>query len=200
MSLRHALLGLLEDGPASGYDLTSRFEKSLHAYVWTARQSHVYPELNRMIADDLIEVVERGARGRRTYAITGRGRTELRAWLLAPAGPRAVRDERVLRMALLSALSDDEARRLVLGYLADAETAESQLVGVAASADADDHERGRLRFGRLALEYGIRSFRAQQEWARWALEQLDAAAKLPQATGDPRPATQSPRPTPPHGR
>lgn len=183
MTLRHALLGLLEDGPASGYDLTARFERSLHAYVWTARQSHVYPELNRMIADNLIEVVEYGARGRQTYAITEPGRQELRGWLLAPAGPRAVRDERVLRIALISALSEDDARRLVLDYLADAEAAEAELVGVAAAADANDHPRGGLRFGRLAIEYGIRSFQAQQEWARWALVQLDVATKPSQTSG-----------------
>ncbi|MFC4137523.1 MULTISPECIES: PadR family transcriptional regulator [unclassified Microbacterium] len=177
MTLRHALLGLLEDGHASGYDLTARFEKSLHAYVWTARQSHVYPELNRMIADHLIEVVEQGARGRRTYAITESGRQELRKWLLTPAGPRGVRDERVLRIALISALSEEDARRLILDYLADAEAAEAELLGVASAADAEDHQRGRLRFGRLALEYGIRSFQAQQEWARWALAQLEVATK-----------------------
>ncbi|PYC67887.1 PadR family transcriptional regulator [Micromonospora arborensis] len=179
MSLRHALLGLLDDGPASGYDLTARFEKSLHKYVWTARQSHVYPELNRMADDDLIAVGEQGARGRRTYTITDLGRAELRAWLLAPASARAVRDEQVLRMSLLSTLTTDEARQLVRGYLADAETGHAELIDIAAAADAEAHPRGRLRFGRLAIEYGIRSYQTQQEWARWALEQLEASA-----TGD----------------
>ena len=35
MSLKHALLGLLADAPASGYELTKQFELSL-ANVWNA--------------------------------------------------------------------------------------------------------------------------------------------------------------------
>ncbi len=175
MSLRHALLGLLEDGPASGYDLTARFEGSLHRYVWTARQSHIYPELNRLADEGLIAMREQGPRGRRTYTITDAGLAELRTWLLAPPGPRAVRDEQVLRMSLLSALDIAQARELVLRHLDRAERDHAELRAIAAAADAEPHPRGRLRFGRLAIEYGLLSCQAQQQWARWALEQLDAA-------------------------
>jgi PadR family transcriptional regulator, regulatory protein AphA len=172
MSLRHALLGLLEDGPASGYDLTARFERSLQRFAWTARQSHVYPELKRMADDGLVAAAEEGPRGRRTYALTDAGRTELRAWLLAPPGPLAVRDERVLRMCLLSALEPDEARAIVERLLREAEQAAAELRALADAADADPHPRGRLRFGRLAMEYGITQHEAQQQWAHWALTQL----------------------------
>ncbi len=176
MSLRHALLGLLEDGPASGYELTARFEGSLHRYVWTARQSHIYPELNRLADDGLIAVREQGPRGRRTYTITDAGLAELRAWLLAPPGPRAVRDEQVLRMSLLSALDIGQARDLVMRHLDRADQDHAELQAIADAADAEPHPRGRLRFGRLAIEYGLLSCEAQRQWARWALEQLDAAA------------------------
>src|SRR3954465_380362 len=104
MSLRFAVRGLLEDGSASGYELTTRFERSLQRYAWSARQSHIYPELGRLAEDGLIEVVEEGARGRRTYAITDTGRVALREWLRSPAKPRAVRDEQALRLCLISAL------------------------------------------------------------------------------------------------
>jgi hypothetical protein len=33
----------------------------------------------------------------------------------------------------------------------------------------------RLPFGRLAGEYGVRQYDAVAQWARWALERLDAA-------------------------
>ncbi|MFC5827862.1 PadR family transcriptional regulator [Nonomuraea insulae] len=173
MSLRYALLGLLEDGPASGYALNVRFERSLQRYTWTARQSHIYPELKRLAEEGLIVIAEEGARGSRTYAVTDAGREELRAWLLSPPKPRAVRDEHGLRMCLLSALDPPEAGRLVRGYLETAEQMVAELRTVAEAADAGEHPRGGLRFGRLALQYGILQYEAQREWARWALAQLD---------------------------
>ena len=185
MSLRHALLGLLEDGPASGYDLTARFERSLRKYAWTAQQSHIYPELKRLADDGFATVTEEGARGRRTYAITNAGRAELRDWLLSPAKPRAVRDEQVLRMSLLSALEIPQARELVRRHLEEADQVAAELRALADAADTEAHPRGRLRFGRLAIEYGINQYQAQQRWARWALEQLEQAeaADVHQAPG-----------------
>ncbi|HEY6740178.1 MAG TPA: PadR family transcriptional regulator [Actinopolymorphaceae bacterium] len=177
MSLRHALLGLLEDQPASGYALTARFERSLRRFAWTAQQSHIYPELKRLADDGLITVIEEGPRGRRTYAITDKGRQELRDWLMSPPRPRAVRDEHVLRMSLLSALEVPQARELVRGQLRAAEETMAELKAIAAAADAGSHPRGRLRFGRLAVEYGIHQCEAQRRWAHWALRQLAEAAR-----------------------
>ena len=176
VSLRFALLGLLEDGPASGYTLTTRFDNSLRKYAWTAQQSHIYPELNRLAGEGLIEVVDEGARGRRTWALTELGRTALHEWLLAPAKPRAVRDEQMLRVMLISALTPDEARVQVREHLAEAEQQGAELREIAATADAGTHPRGRLRLGRLALELGILQADAQRAWALRALDLIDEEA------------------------
>ena len=48
MSLRHALLGLLAQGPASGYDLTRAFDGGIGRYAWQAGHSRIYPELGKM--------------------------------------------------------------------------------------------------------------------------------------------------------
>jgi PadR family transcriptional regulator, regulatory protein AphA len=178
VSLRFALLGLLEDGPASGYTLTTRFDRSLRKYAWTAQQSHIYPELNRLAGEGLIEIAEEGPRGRRTYALTDAGRAALHDWLLSPAKPRAVRDEQRVRMMLISALTPEEAREQVRGVLAEAEQEAAEMREMAAAADAGTHPRGRLRFGRLALEMGILQADAQRTWALWALDLLDAEPDL----------------------
>ena len=173
MSLRYALLGLLDDGPASGYALTTRFDRSMRRFAWSAQQSHIYPELNRQAADGLIEVVEEGPRGRRTYALTDSGRAALRAWLLAEPKPRAVRDEQALRHMLISALEPGEARAKLEADLAEATALVAELRAMAEAADADGHPRGRLRYGRLAIEHGVFHAQATEAWARWALTQLD---------------------------
>lgn len=97
MSLRHAVLGLLAESPASGYDLMKLFNASLSS-VWPATQSQVYGELSKLTTAGLVEVAAHGPRGRKEYAITEDGLAELRHWLteVEPGGP--TRDDSVLRV------------------------------------------------------------------------------------------------------
>ena len=71
MSLRYAVLGLLARRPSTGYELTQTFDRSLRT-SWHARHSQIYPELAKLEAADLVEVVGHGARRSKTYAITRR--------------------------------------------------------------------------------------------------------------------------------
>jgi DNA-binding PadR family transcriptional regulator len=172
MSLRYALLGLLAEQPASGYDLTKKFERSLQRYAWQAKHSQIYPELNRMAEDGWVAVVAEGARGRRTYSITDTGRAELRDWMLHPPEVFAMRNEFVLRMFLLAALEPEDARA-VLRPVAEGSAKElATLRALIAAADPTD--RG-LTLGLLAAEYGVRSFETTHDWALWALNRIDEA-------------------------
>lgn len=171
MSLRFALLGLLAEGPSSGYDLTRRFEEGIGSFAWTAGHSQIYPELARLAADGLAEVVAEGARGRRDYALTPAGRSALRDWLLGPHDSGGtVRNEFVLRLFLLSALDPADSAEVLddVGRYAD------QQIEVLETAQREISEAGLpAAYGpNLAAEFGVRSYRATQEWARWAREQL----------------------------
>lgn len=173
MSLRFALLGLLDDAPGSGYELTRRFEHTLQRYAWHAKHSQIYPELTRLADDGLVAVVDEGARGRRTYAITEPGREELREWLRNPPLHKNVRNEEVLRMFLLSTLPAAEARVLLEQTATEAERELADLTEVVRAQDAKAGGEG-LWFGRLAAEFGLRQHAATLDWARWALANLPA--------------------------
>jgi len=175
MSLRHALLGLLAEAPASGYDLTRRFEGDLGRYAWQAGHTSIYPELVKMAADDLVAVESTGARGRKTYALTDTGRAELRRWLLDPPPPGGVRNETVLRMFLVQSLEPDDARLLLAGIAEHCEAELERLRPTMAALDAESGDGADLPFGRLAGEYGVRQYEAVAGWARWSLERLAAA-------------------------
>src|SRR5579871_1620507 len=127
MSLRHALLGLLAEEPASGYELTRKFERVLQRYAWHARNSQIYPELNQLADDGLAAVIDEGPRGRRTYAITDAGRAELRRWMRNPPETFQVRNEFVLRLFLLHALEPDEARTVLHQIAAESDAMLSAL-------------------------------------------------------------------------
>lgn len=169
MSLKHALLGLLAKGPASGYELTKEFELSL-ANVWSARHSQIYPELRRMADHGWLEVGDEGSRGRKEYRITDTGRAELRHWLTEVAPERSGRNESMLRVFFLWTLEPEEAA----DYL-DAEAAVYRAGGDALErldAAVPWDTSGADLMGRLALEQGRRWSRMQAEWAEWAAEQV----------------------------
>jgi PadR family transcriptional regulator, regulatory protein AphA len=107
MSLRHALLGLLWMHPGTGYDLTQRFDTSL-SNAWHASHSQIYPELAKLEAEGLAEVVAEGARRSRTWAATDAGRAELRRWMTEDEPVRAQRNETALRWFLVFLLEPAE--------------------------------------------------------------------------------------------
>ncbi|MEU9096637.1 PadR family transcriptional regulator [Streptomyces sp. NPDC048361] len=169
MSLRHAVLGLLSDRPASGYDLMKLFETSL-AHVWSATQSQVYGELGKLADAGLVEVSAEGPRGRKEYAITPAGRGELRHWLTEVEPVRTRRSDSLLRVFFLGELTPVEAQTYLL---TEAERSARQLAGLQqAEASIDWDDDAISVHGRLALEYGKRLSVMHEEWARWAAQQL----------------------------
>lgn len=93
MSLRHILLGLLEE-PLSGYDIKLEFERSL-AFFWSANLAQVYPTLKKMQSESLVESwTEPSSKGpdRIVYKRTHDGAEILDAWL--KEGPRIETEKR----------------------------------------------------------------------------------------------------------
>lgn len=165
-----AALGLLAQEPGSGYDLLRRFEKSM-ANVWPATQSQLYGELNRLADAGLIEVTDIGPRGRKEYAITSAGRTELQRWMMSPEDDPPFRDTSLLRVFLLGELEPDTARRHMVAV---AEHADSEVKRLKALKDSIVWNHGDdLFFGRAALEYGLRLGAMEATWARWVINEID---------------------------
>lgn len=171
MSLRHALLGLLDNKSASGYDLIAAFDTTL-AFVWPANQSQVYRELGHLCEEGLLQVGEEGPRGRKEYAITEAGRGELHRWMAETEPNRVRRDETLLRIFFLGNLTHDQAT----GYLRqEAEVIRRRQQILDHVENNADWEKDDIAiYGHLALEYGHRLMAMTLEWTDWAVARLDA--------------------------
>ncbi|MFJ4846482.1 MULTISPECIES: PadR family transcriptional regulator [unclassified Streptomyces] len=169
MSLRHAVLGLLTERPASGYDLLGRFQTSL-VNVWPATQSQLYTELNRLADAGLVAVTAEGPRGRKEYTLTDEGRRELLHWLVEVEPQRVRRSDGLLRVFFLNQVAPEQARTYVEREGTTAVAYHQELAELERTVDWDE---GDLSFyGRLALEWGLRFTRMQEEWAQWASERI----------------------------
>ena len=54
MSLRHGILGLLSKWDATGYDIKKEFDDFMGIF-WHSHLSQIYPELNRLEKEELLE-------------------------------------------------------------------------------------------------------------------------------------------------
>ena len=99
MSVAHALLALLSEGPKYGLRLQSEFQ-SRTGDVWPLNVGQVYTTLQRLERDRLVETDDaEGERSQKRYRITAAGRRELAEWLRTP--PELVpppRDELVIKV------------------------------------------------------------------------------------------------------
>ncbi|OHV39992.1 MULTISPECIES: PadR family transcriptional regulator [Pseudofrankia] len=168
MSLRHGLLGLLAEGPASGYDLTRRFQETLGP-IWPAQHPQIYAELGRLAEAGLIEVESRGPRGRKAYGITDAGLDEVRRWLTEGEVDHTLRVEPLLRSVFFWLMSPgDLDAHLEREGRYFAEQANLYREHANAKDRGDYGDSPQTRSIRLAAEAGIRLFQALADWAEWA--------------------------------
>jgi DNA-binding PadR family transcriptional regulator len=104
MSVRQALLALLEEGPMYGYQLRSEFERRTGA-TWPLNVGQVYTTLTRLERDGLVAQVtaQPGAddEGHVVYEVTDAGRDEVATWFTTPVGRGTPpRDELAIKLAL----------------------------------------------------------------------------------------------------
>jgi DNA-binding PadR family transcriptional regulator len=99
MSVRHALLGLLSEGPKYGLQLREEFEART-GEVWPLNVGQVYTTLQRLERDGLVESDDAAQDGpQKTFRITGEGQQELAGWLRTPPDLTAPpRDELVMKV------------------------------------------------------------------------------------------------------
>jgi DNA-binding PadR family transcriptional regulator len=172
MSLKHAILVSLAERPASGYDLVSRFDRSI-GYFWRASHQQMYRELPKLEAAGWVSaeaVAQSGKPDKRVYAITDAGRGALTEWLKAPVGPEPVRESLMVKVrgaALLGAAHVLPEIRRHRQLHADKLTLFQQIEqGDFSNGPGDDPTR-RCRY--LALRSGVLY---HHSWVTWCDEAL----------------------------
>ncbi len=99
MSVPHALLALLSEGPKYGLQLRQEFEAGT-GEVWPLNVGQVYTTLQRLERDGLAESDDSGQDSpQKAFRITAEGRAELARWLRTPPDLAAPpRDELVIKV------------------------------------------------------------------------------------------------------
>ncbi|WP_194762983.1 PadR family transcriptional regulator [Microbacterium sp. UFMG61] len=163
MQLRHAVLGLLDIAPQSGYDLGRAFDGSV-AHFWNADQSQIYRTLDRLEADGAIEtetIPQQGKPDRRVHSLTDGGRAELAEWLGTPLEVLKPKEPFLARLFFAAPLGVEGVLQLLDEREAAVRAALDQLRALpAASGDLGAVLRA------ATLDAGIRQGEAELAWLR----------------------------------
>lgn len=118
MSLRHALLGILDIAPVSGYDVVKMFEASVN-YYWHATHTQIYNTLKDLEKKELVEGVihhQTGKPSKKVFHITENGKKELKKWLLEKPSLPSLKHSFMLKISLSAELPPNEILNQLSGY------------------------------------------------------------------------------------
>jgi DNA-binding PadR family transcriptional regulator len=183
MSVPHALLALLSEGPKYGLRLQNEFEART-GEVWPLNVGQVYTTLQRLERDGLVVSDDtEDERARKRYRITTAGADELTEWLRTP--PELVpppRDELVIKLLVALQVPGTEVHEILQVHRRHVIEVMQRYTRIKATAAADD----------VALALDAELFRLEAI-VRW----LDAAdVRLKQLPTAPAPAPADPTPVP----
>jgi len=116
MSVRHALLALLSEGPKYGLQLREEFEART-GEVWPLNVGQVYTTLQRLERDGLVESEGTDEGPQKAYEITESGAAELAEWLRTPPDLSAPpRDELVMKVLVAIRLPGTDVHEVIQAH------------------------------------------------------------------------------------
>jgi DNA-binding PadR family transcriptional regulator len=116
MSVRHAVLALLSEGPKYGLQLRHEFEERT-GEVWPLNVGQIYTTLQRLERDGLVESpsdAEIDAGTQKAYRLTAEGAVELDEWLHTPPDLGSPpRDELVIKVLVAIHVPGVDVREVI---------------------------------------------------------------------------------------
>ena len=179
MSLEAAILGFLTYQPFTGYELKKMFDTSVR-HFWNADQSQIYRTLTRLAEDGLAEVEhmpQMDRPDRKVYHITPAGRAMFQSWLQGPFPEQPSKSGPLVQVFFTGKLDDEAvlakfeiAAEIFRTLLARYEQVPEQVVEYMQKVPSPREHY----FWMLTLDLGIRTMRAQLEWAESVIADLKA--------------------------
>ena len=159
---RYAILGVLLEGPTSGYEIKSLMGRST-VYFWRESDSTIYPMLKVLAMEGKVlpKTVYVGKKKKEVFSITEAGREEFKVWLESPTGLETPRNEFLLKLFFVTDQKEmdrlfQERLEKVEGIYEEYKRIEKRLEGIA------DSSKKSIRL--KALRYGIALLESEIQW------------------------------------
>ena len=170
-----ALLGILSMGPMTGYEIRQRIEISIGNF-WSESFGQIYPALNKLRAQGLVDATEAGKKGRKVYSLTPLGRERLREWLGVMPQASKPRNEMLLKLFFGGQSDLESVRAQVLATRARYASDFERYIALEPMLNQRQGGNPGLPYFQMTLNYGIAEARAIIAWADQTLGSLDEIA------------------------
>lgn len=174
MSLKHSLLVMLAEHPASGYDLSQHFKGSV-GFFWNASHQQIYQQLKALSEAGWVRFsteTQADKPDKKIYELTAEGRQAMTQWLREPAEVNKYKDALLIKIYggahIEAEVLEAEIQRhqqLHQKGLTKLKAIEEEYLGL----NQDQQKAMRLPY--LTLKYGIS---AEENWLQWANQCLEA--------------------------
>lgn len=192
MSIRNALLGLLDQRPRHGYELHDAFEAVVGGEQnWDVKPAQIYMTLARLEQSSLViqeGLEQEGGPEKRIFAITSEGRRELREWLNSPVKTEHQRDEFFVKLMISLATGEADPRRVI--YIQRA-SLYGELHGLTAQRSLTDPQRRLAQI--LLFDQAIMHVEADLRWLDMIEARLEDVIHQPMPEPESRPRGRPPK-------
>lgn len=161
---RYAILGMLLDGPSTGYEIKSLMSRST-VYFWRESDSTIYPMLKVLEKEGkaVSKIVYVGKKKKEVFSITKTGRAEFKTWLDKPTGSETPRNEFLLKLFFVT--DREEMVRLFQERLERAEKNYEEFKSIEKRLEnLADSPRKAIRL--KALRYGMAQMTSEIKWLK----------------------------------
>lgn len=176
MSIKYAILGLLQYSDMHGYRIKAHIEKNF-GHMWSINFGQIYPSLKQLQEEGLVDMLviapsENGGPQKKLYSITPKGVKELTKWLTEPTGKSIlIRDPFLLKFAFFGFGEDASALKIIDEQI---EFFESQLKR--RQINRKKWERQGV-YVRLLAELGVTQNQMYLEWLHHAKQEIEKKMK-----------------------
>ena len=177
MSLKLAILGLLNVFPMTGYDLKHQAFDATVRHFWPADQSQIYRTLNQLANEGLATVTvetQEDRPDRKVYAITEAGQQALMDWLKLDQTVPSLRDPLLVQLFFGQEIPRADLLRVVGNQLAahQAQLAAYEQISIPLPESPPDDRW--LALQHLTLDFGLALERTYMEWLEHCQEIITA--------------------------
>lgn len=179
MSLAFGILGFLNYGPMSGYDLTKAFESSLD-FFWHAQKSQIYMELKRLEKQGYIcgkTVIQSERPNKKIFSITDTGKKAFMDWLAEGYGEETTHFKSAFLMKVFFGgnMPPAQCAAMLGSFKADCEAYLQKMGSIPGSIESYGSNKRAYQtiYWQFTADFGYSFIKTCTEWAGRCIETLE---------------------------